>query len=443
MEATLQDILDAREDRVRRQKRLLADYGKTLISFTMNIPGPVKNSPLINECFDTGCRWAAVQLERHMVYSDRSTRPSGCESLMVVDLPAERVKAITVELEEASELGRLFDFDVFAPDGTRLERSRERRCLLCGNSARVCGRSRAHSAEQLQTRTNEIMTRALEQERSRPIAAMAVKALLYEVCCTPKPGLVDRENSGSHRDMDIFTFLGSAAVLQPYFADCVVAGMRTAGESPEATFRRLRLLGVQAEDRMFRETRGINTHKGAIFTMGLLCGAVGRLSGTPRSEEQVLDTVAAMCRGLTSADLAGVTAENAKTTGERLYAESGITGVRGQAEAGFPAVLNTGLPVLREGVEMGLSMERAGCAALLALMTAATDTNLIARSDRDTARGITREVALLLARDRYPDESKLRILDELFTGKNLSPGGSADLLAASCFLYFLFPRSGE
>ena len=144
-----------------------------------------------------------------------------------------------------------------------------------------------------------------------------------------------------------------------------------------------------------------------------------------------------MTRGVTEADFAGVTLENAKTPGEKIYAKYGITGVRGQAEAGFPAVLHTGLPVLEEGVKAGFSLERAGCGALLAMLTACVDTNLIARSDRDTAKAITRQVALLLAKNRDPEQRALEELDALFVEKNLSPGGTADLLAAAYFLYFL------
>ena len=429
MEATLQDILAARENRAARQQQLLQRYGKTLVCFTMNIAGPLKYSPLIAEGFRIGCRRLTAQLGNNVVFSEKLPRHTGCEAFFVVDMPPQAVKAIAVAIEEQDDLGRLFDMDVLAPDGTKLDRMGERKCLICHQSARVCGRSRSHSVQQLQDKTNHILRAAVHLERSRHIAAQAVKALLYEVCTAPKPGLVDRENSGSHRDMDIFTFMGSAAVLQPYFADCALAGMRG------ADLDGIRFLGKAAEQTMLAETKGVNTHKGAIFTMGLLCAAAGRSDGT--EPESVLTQLADLCRGLTQRDFAGITEENAKTVGEKLYAAYGITGVRGQVESGLPAVLHTGLPVLREGLERGFSLERSGCAALLAMLTATVDTNMIARSDRETARSISREVALLLARDRYPDADKLRALDELFTDRNLSPGGTADLLAATYFLHFL------
>ena len=437
MEASLQEILEAREKRARRREALLAQYGKTVICFTMNIAGPVKYSPLIAKGFSLGCEALLAQLEGFApVHEERLPRITGCEAFFVVDGDAEAVKALTVQLEEASPLGRLFDMDVTDANGRTLSRGADRPCLICRQSARVCGRSRAHSVQALQEKTEAILRAAVREDCARRIAAKASEALLLEVCTTPKPGLVDRENSGSHSDMDIFTFMSSTAALQPYFSDCVKAGFDLA--DPGECFARLRFLGKQALPVMLRATGGVNTHKGAIFTLGLLCAAAGWLQENEGvTAEALLGRVAVLCRGLCARDFAGITTENAVTAGQRLYAEFGITGIRGQAEQGYPAILHTGLPVLEEGLAMGYSLERAGCAALLAMLTAAADTNLIARSDRATAQKTTREVALLLVRDRYPDADRLRALDALFTEANLSPGGSADLLAATYFIHLL------
>lgn len=437
MEATLQEILEAREHRVARQQQLLAHYGGTLICFTMNIAGPEKYSPLIAEGFSLGCEALEAQLSAEHIplrFREKLPRHTGCEAFYAVDAPAEKVKKLTTAIEEGSDLGRLFDMDVLDSEGNKLSRDTERKCLICENSARVCGPRRAHSVQELQKRTRAILQEAVWQHQSRAIGALAARALLYEACTTPKPGLVDRANSGSHEDMDIFTFMASTAALQPYFTDCALAGMETAALAPPATFERLRFLGRNAEQTMLTATGGVNTHKGAIFTMGLLCGATGRLEEEDRSDpEKLLSQCAAMCQGLTGE----MKDSTAQTAGQRLYAAYGITGVRGQAEAGYPAVLHTGLPVLEEGLALGYSLERAGCAALLAMLTAAVDTNLISRSDRETAKGVSREVALLLAKNRYPDLDTLQALDSMFISQNLSIGGTADLLAACYFLHFL------
>ena len=144
-----------------------------------------------------------------------------------------------------------------------------------------------------------------------------------------------------------------------------------------------------------------------------------------------------MTVGLTESDFRGLTAQTAQTAGQQLFVRFGLRGIRGEAEQGFPAVLNAGLPKLEQGVAQGLSLNDAGCAALLALMAAATDTNLIARSDRETQLHVTEQVRELLERSPFPNREALDALDKAFIQKNLSPGGSADLLAMTYMLYFL------
>lgn len=94
---------------------------------------------------------------------------------------------------------------------------------------------------------------------------------------TPKPGLVDRRNSGSHTDMDSFTFMSSAAALYPYFEACAKVGRETMDRPAPETFAALRPLGCEAEGEMLDATGGVNTHKGAVFSIGITCAALGRL----------------------------------------------------------------------------------------------------------------------------------------------------------------------
>lgn len=313
----------------------------------------------------------------------------------------------------------------------------QRRCLICDEAAQICGRSRAHSVQQLQDKTEELLETGLNQADSRKIAALAVQALLYEVGTTPKPGLVDRVNSGSHRDMDFFTFQASAAALWPYFQQCALTGMETKTLPPRQSFDALRRPGLLAEGEMLEATGGVNTHKGAIFSLGILCAALGRVGGAAwQDPAAVLAECAFLTAGLTEEDFHGLTEETARTAGQKLYLRHGITGVRGQAEAGFPAVGQVGLPKLKEGLAEGLSLNDAGCAALLAMMASSVDTNLISRSDYETQQRIAAEIGALLEKEPFPKAERLKELDEGFIRKNLSPGGTADLLAMVYLLYF-------
>lgn len=236
--------------------------------------------------------------------------------------------------------------------------------------------------------------------------------------------------------MDIFTFLRSSAALWPYFARCVRTGRETAARPAPETFAALRWPGKLAEGAMAAATGGVNTHKGAVFSLGLLCGALGRLDREAwRRPEGILAEIAAMTAGSVERELSGIT--DARTAGRRAYLQYGVTGVRGQAEAGFPTVLNYGLPVLENGLAQGKSIDEAGTAALLALLVHTTDTNMISRGGMDAQRETAEALARLLADEPYPDRETVNALDAAFIRKNLSPGGSADLLAMCYLLHFL------
>lgn len=449
MEVTLLEMLEARERRAERQRALLAAHGKTMVCFTMNIAGPVKNNDRIRRGYGLGKRLLREQLAIAgigVAHFEEIQEKTGSEAIFLLDAQPLAVKAVTVEIEDHAPIGRLFDMDVLCPDGRKLDRQelgREgRKCLICGGMAQACARSRTHSVPELQEKTRRILEDALIQEDCRTAARLATQALLYEVAITPKPGLVDRENSGSHRDMDLFTFQASAAALYPYFAQCVRIGRNTPGA--RETFRRLRLPGKLAEGEMRRATAGINTHKGAIFSMGILCGALGRLErrqwGNP---EAVLRQCAAMTEGLVSEDYVNLTPQTAKTAGQKLYLQYGITGVRGQAEAGFPAVRDVGLPTLEAALAAGKSINEAGCAALLAMLADTVDTNMIHRGGYPKAKETAEKVGKLLKSEPFPPKETLEALDAAFIRDNLSPGGTADLLALTLMLHFLKEESHE
>ena len=444
VEVSLLDMLDARERRVHHQQELLEQYHKPLICFTMNIAGPIKDSPLIRRGFARGQQLLRQQFFRAKLsplHTDAHCEATGCEAFYVLDADPMTIKKFTTDIEDATPLGRLFDMDVLRPDGTKVDREElslsGRRCLICGGPAKVCSSRRIHTVAELQAKTTDILTETLDAWDAATVAQQAVRALLYEVTTTPKPGLVDRRNSGSHTDMDSFTFMSSAAALYPYFEACAKVGRETMDRPAPETFAALRPLGCEAEGEMLDATNGVNTHKGAVFSIGITCAALGRLNRAEWCDPvRVLQEVAAMTMGLTQQDLAAVTTENAVTAGQKLYAQYGITGIRGQVEAGLPVVLHHGLPVLENGLKLGYDINRAGCAALLEILVHSTDTNMIARSSRERQLAWVTRVKELLAQTPYPDEEALVELDDQFIAENLSPGGSADLLALTYLLHF-------
>ena len=438
MEVSFQEILDARERRVVRQQTLLAKHPVPLLCFTMNIAGPEKNNPLISAGFQMGLELLDAQLASDRIpVLERQVfqENTGCEAFYSVMIPAEQLKRLAVQIEDHTPAGRLYDMDVLTKEGKKISRESldlpGRTCLICGGPVHICSRSRAHTVEKLQEVTATLLQNALWQKKAETIGALAIKSLLFEVCTTPKPGLVDRRNNGSHKDMDIFTFMGSCAALMPYFTACAFTGLQGTSDDPKTVFEKLRFLGKQAEQTMFAATKGVNTHKGAIFTLGLLCAAAGKSGNTNAAD--ICAQVAAMTEGITNRN---DIPEEGRTAGERLYSRYGITGIRGQAESGLPVLLEVGLPRFNQGLARGLSLEEAGSAVLLHLMCAVTDTNLIARSDLATQQAVCNKVRRILAAEPFPTQDTLEKLDAEFTQENLSPGGSADLLAATYFLHF-------
>ena len=208
VEVSLLDMLDARERRVHHQQELLERYHKPLICFTMNIAGPIKDSPLIRRGFARGQQLLRQQFFRAKLsplHTDAHCEATGCEAFYVLDADPMVIKKFTTDIEDATPLGRLFDMDVLRPNGTKVDREElslsGRRCLICGGPAKVCSSRRIHTVAELQAKTTDILTETLDAWDAATAAQQAVRALLYEVTTTPKPGLVDRRNSGSHTDM--------------------------------------------------------------------------------------------------------------------------------------------------------------------------------------------------------------------------------------------------
>ena len=432
-EVSLPMMLECREQRAQTQKDLIEKYGKTLVSFSMNIAGPVKTSYLIERGFLIGQERLLGSLYTYkakVLFSSFRFPVTGPEGFFVVDLDPLKVKDICIDIENQDQLGRLFDLDVIAPDGTKLERKEERCCLICNKPAKECSSRRLHTVEQLWNKTTSILSKSVLEHDSELAASLAVKALMYEVLTTPKPGLVDRNNTGSHQDMDLFTFSASACTLFSYFQKAYALGFNST--DPQACFTQLRQLGKTAEQAMFCETRGVNTHKGAIFTLGIVCCAVGF---TATTKTDIFQVCAEMTRGITQElkDPSGP-----ETNGKLFYTQYGITGIRGEMEDGLPAVKNIGLPLLEKYLAAGKSLEEAGSRVLITLIAEVADTNMIARGGFEYS---------YLARSKAEDLtswafrlSEVEKLDKWFIEKNLSPGGCADLLAVCYFLHFVKER---
>lgn len=427
-----------------------ADGGSefSLLRFSINTAGALKKFPLLISAFEEGLAGIRSLLSpEQILFFEESRKHTGPLAFFLVRQDSRTLKTRLVAVEESHPLGRLFNMDILTSDGHSVSRSElglpERTCIICGESAGRCIQSQAHSTELLQWRTAQMLNDYFRARSADQIAACAVRSLLYEVSSTPKPGLVDRNNSGSHRDMNFFTFLDSSAALIPWFRDFYCIGWDYADDSAPELFSRLRFAGRQAETHMFSATGGINTHKGLVFAFAILCGALGKLhagqehSITRRSLLSVSQKLGACA--LTDFDKMKFSAAGyPMTAGERFHSSYGITGARGEAASGFPSALKLGLPALKKWLSLGFTLNDAAALSILSLLAQVDDTNMIHRGGKEEADARKKEAQRLL-NEITPEnfKEKLTALDLSYIQGNLSPGGCADLLAVSLIFYFL------
>lgn len=280
-------------------------------------------------------------------------------------------------------------------------------------------------------------------------AEYAQRAILYEAVLTPKPGLVDAVNMGSHHDMDIFTFIDSSSNLFKGFYLYAKAGLECTGSEKEL-FSAIRKIGIQVEKDMFKATKNINTHKGINFSMGIVLAAAGyylrdkdideNIILTPSDTDEILNTVRVMTEGLVKSDFENIKKKEKLTHGERLYVEKGFSGIRGEAERGFPTVEKTSLPRLREIGHSDMSMEQKLLDVLFHLMSISDDSNIINRGGLEGlefVKSVSKEFLMteLIFEDGFRE--KIQEMNNLFVEKNISPGGSADLLSITIFFGML------
>ena len=257
----------------------------------------------------------------------------------------------------------------------------------------------------------------------------AIVSLYDELALEPKPGLVSFADAGSHEDMDAGTFLRSLFALRHFFPRVAAQGAASAQFAP------LEALGIAAEARMLRATGGVNTHRGAIFTLGLLCAAAGaaRAAGLPCTATHLRATLVSRW-----GDALAMRATHVRDShGARAAREHGLRSAAEEAAQGLPTLFDQVLPALRHARHAGADDRGARLHALFTAMAEVDDTNLVHRggvrglSDaKELARSFLAEGGGLAA------DAPVRAarVHALFVARRLSPGGAADLLAAACWV---------
>lgn len=266
--------------------------------------------------------------------------------------------------------------------------------------------------------------------------------MLYEISASPSPGLVSPASCGAHDDMDYFTFLRSTSAIAYAMYLCAQIGLDEDGD----ILTKLRAVGIEAETRMLAVTGHINTQKGLLFLAGMICGAAGQClkHGQPVNRHNVALRCSLIGADLIDKELKTVHEKAADQAGishgERQYLRYGVTGIRGEVARGFPSVINTGLPLYEEALAAGLSVPEALVQSLMGLMKVAEDTTVLHRCGMNGLKRLQKRAARFFTLGGMKTQAGkryLRSLDAFFTKHRMSPGGAADLLAATVMIYQL------
>jgi len=280
-----------------------------------------------------------------------------------------------------------------------------------------------------------VNARRAQLSLSECLADLAVEALIDEADLSPKPGLVDKRGSGAHTDLHLGLMHASALSLWASFKAMADAALEH-GEVNLALREAIGQIGRDAEMEMLSVTDGVNTHRGAIWALGLLTAAAALDVRTPGASNVTLRAAR-----LALLDDRGAPAHR-DSHGARVCRLYGVRGAREEAQLAFPAVTRQALPQLQRSRDGGAGEQNARLDALLAIMTTLTDTCVLYRAGMpglSSMQGGARAVLEAGGCSSLEGRRRLRALDNDMLRLHASPGGAADLLAASLFLDRLQP----
>ena len=265
------------------------------------------------------------------------------------------------------------------------------------------------------------------------ISSLATKAIIYEASCFPSPGLVSPVSNGAHKDMDYYTFIDSTCAIMKYLSLFAQAGIECSNSN--ILFQNVREIGKRAEKSMFDKTNGVNTHKGMLFLMGITCAAVGKTIAKKKEFNEISNVIKLMTEGIVKKELRSLVSKKNLSNGEKLFLKYGIQGVRGEVEKGLPTVFNFALDFYLKNEDLDLNSRLIH--TLLGIMQSCDDTNIVHRHDLKTLDFVKKKAIQIInvgGMRTQEGRKKINNLCNEFIEKNISPGGSADLLGVTVFL---------
>jgi triphosphoribosyl-dephospho-CoA synthase len=264
------------------------------------------------------------------------------------------------------------------------------------------------------------------------IAEYAIEAMLYEVAAYPSPGLVSSISKGAHSDMDHYCFIKSTSILSKYMVLFAEEGYSE--KTPKEIFAAIRNIGIEAENEMFKGTKGVNTHKGMIFLLGISCAAVTKAIYENKNFSEIQGLIKEMTIGLVQDELLYMNKDKATSYGEKLFLKYKVEGIRGQVERGIPLVFDYSIGIYNDNKFLNLNDRLIH--TLVCIMQYCEDSNVLHRHSMIALKDVQQKAVHIISIGGMKTETgkaAIENLDSEFIKQNISPGGSADLLAVTVF----------
>ena len=409
-------ILEAREKRAQHITELMKEFEyKTIVVLKLNVPGSEKNPARLKFIWNIYDFLIEKEFKQKIITQAKIESVDGNYAYYVVEEDGKIVKEKTILIEEANILGKLVDIDVY--NETAITRSylkhEMRKCLICDNYSHVCVRNKTHTQGELFAKIDEITHEYLVEL----ILSKTVKCIYYELDLYPKFGLVSSHDNGSHTDMDFQLFINSTFAIEPYLKEYILYGLNDI-ENHDL----LRDIGKRAEDAMFKITKNVNTQKGLIFILGIFLPVMSKAIRNNLGQTFINKEIKKIARLIVGDYYTLLAEKENKSHGDLVYLKYNIKGIRGEVCNGLETVFD--IPSYRDRPSEYIHLEY-----LIHFMSVLDDTTIIHRNDLETLNYVKETMDRIVQTGGYTNNIALvaNVSNE-FIKKNISPGGSADML---------------
>jgi holo-ACP synthase/triphosphoribosyl-dephospho-CoA synthase len=441
-------ILSAKEETYLAKCQAIMRHSLPLVSLALNVPGWPKTNKLLRKFFfDSVSEFRSFALAHRLIIVLQSEKIlenyNGLTYFSSFEFPKSVVKAkeIAELFENDHPLGRFIDVDIVDSNSQIISSGKDKPCFICNSKSAIdCMRNETHSIKELtQFQIKSIENYFINKDKKKQyqtLSEILLNALLGEISLHPKPGLVTPLDQGSHSDMDFNSFLQSTSAISNTFTELFHDVLI---ENKQFSFEELRLIGIEAENKMKYATSNLNTHKGAIFLLLIISYSIARLLniGEDLSNENIKREI----RKFNSAIISDPLNVAAETHGNKVRnkTQNENIGIKAEILNGLPSIFEAGIPQLcihQFSLQKSTKdKQKILVFSLLSIMGVLDDSNIVYRS-HEKALQILKDKSHYALKTLQTDNWQPYInLCNWAKKENLSPGGAADILISSIFIY--------